>query len=137
MTLSPKDKKALADYYESAKKITSAVALADPHEPADVRTARIDRLLGNFTQFCKYYFPQFCQSEFGWFHKAAAKAIANDPNIFAVVEWPRAHSKSVFADVLMPLYLKASNDMNGMIVVSSNQAKAIGLLIDIQVQFRK
>lgn len=134
MSLNPKDKKALQDYYEAAKKITSQQAGADPHEPAAVRTARITRLLGNYTQFCEYYFPAFCQSPFGWFHKRAAKAIIADPTIFAVLEWPRAHSKSVFADVMMPMYLKAKADLNGMIIVSNNQIKATGLLIDVQVQ---
>lgn len=132
--MTPKDKKALQEYYDSAKKIVSQQAGADPHEPAAVKAARIERLLDNFTTFSKYYFPQFCQSEFGWFHKKAAKEIEADANIMAVLEWPRAHSKSVFSDVMMPLYLKAKKDLNGMIVVSNNQAKAIGLLIDIQVQ---
>ncbi|GAB3734960.1 hypothetical protein [Spirosoma lituiforme] len=132
--MTAKEKKALQEYYDSTKKIVSQQVGADPHEPAAVRTARIDRLLGNFVEFCKYYFPQFCQSEFGWFHKAAAKRIIADPTIFAVLEWPRAHSKSVFSDVMMPMFLKAKKDLNGMIVVSNNQAKAIGLLIDIQVQ---
>lgn len=134
MSLTPKDKKALADYYDSAKKIVSQAPGADPQEPAAVRTARIDRLKGSFTDFCEYYFPQFCQSPFGWFHKRAAKAIIADPTIFAVLEWPRAHSKSVFSDVMMPMYLKAIGELNGVIIVSNNQAKAIGLLIDIQVQ---
>lgn len=132
--LTPRDKKALQDYYESARKIASQQASADPHEPASVKAARIQRLLGNFTAFCEYYFPAFCQSPFGWFHKAAARRIIADPTIFAVLEWPRAHSKSVFSDVMLPMYLKAKQDLNGMIIVSNNQAKATGLLIDIQVQ---
>lgn len=134
MSLSAKDKKALAEYYDSAKKIASQQAGADPHEPAAVRTARIDRLKKDFVPFCEYYFPAFCKSPFSWFHKAAAKRIIADPTIFAVLEWPRAHSKSVFADVMMPMYLKAIGDLNGVIIVSNNQAKATGLLIDIQVQ---
>lgn len=129
-----KEKKALADYYELTKKVTTQQAGPDLYEPAHVRDARIDKLKEDFTAFCEYYFPQFCQSPFAWFHKKAAKAIIDDPTIFAVLEWPRAHSKSVFADVMMPLYLKAIGELNGMIVASNNQNKAVGLLIDIQVQ---
>ncbi len=107
---------------------------ADPTETEANRQARITKLLGNYSAFCQYYFPQFCSSPLGWFHKRAAKDILADPNIFAVLEWPRAHAKSVHADMMLPMFLKANGELNGMIIGSNNQTKALGLLIDIQAQ---
>lgn len=95
---------------------------------------RIIRLLKSFEAFCAYYFPHYLTSDFGWFHKKAAKEILADPNIFAILEWPREHAKSVFADVLMPLYLKAKGELDGMMIASANQDKAKGLLGDIQAE---
>lgn len=137
MSLSAKDRKAYQDYIETRSIIVSAKTSDVPiNEPAAVRTKRIERLLGNFGQFSEYYFPHYCTAPFGWFHKQAAKRIIADLNIYAVLEWPREHSKSVFADVLIPMFLKAKNELTGMVIVSSNQSKAIGLLIDVQLELQ-
>jgi len=98
------------------------------------KAKRITKLLGNFELFCNYYFPHYVKSPFGWFHKRAAREITKDPNIFAILEWPREHAKSVFADVLLPLYLKAKGELTGMMVASANQDKAHRLLSDIQAE---
>lgn len=95
---------------------------------------RVEKLLGNFEDFCLYYFPHYCQSPFGWFHKEAADKIINDPTIFAILEWHREAAKSVFVDVLMPLYLKAKGELTGLMIASANQDKAIGLLGDVQAE---
>ncbi|RIV21386.1 hypothetical protein DYU11_18445 [Fibrisoma montanum] len=129
-----KERQELQDYYDLRKKIVSDSATADLNESTEQRLARIERLKGNFSEFCQYYFPKYCKSPFGWFHKQAAKKITADCRIMAVLEWPRAHAKSVFANVMLPLYLKAKGELNGMIVVSNNYAKAVGLLIDIQLE---
>lgn len=103
-------------------------------ESEDAKAKRIAGLLTSFEAFCAYYFPHYLSSEFGWFHKAAAKAITADPDIFAILEWPREHAKSVFADVLMPLWLKAKGELTGMMIGSANQDKAKGLLGDVQAE---
>jgi hypothetical protein len=137
MSLTAKEKKAFQEYLDSRKEIVSAKTSDVPiNEPAAVKAARIERLCCTFETFSEYYFPHYASAPFGWFHKKAAKAIEADPNIFAVLEWPREHAKSVFADVLMPLYLKVKGQLTGMVVVSANQAKAIGLLIDVQVELQ-
>ena len=105
------------------------------NENASDRSARKARLRGDFSAFCKYYFEKQCSAPFGYFHTEAATAILQDPNIFAVLEWPREHAKSVFADIMLPLYLYANGELSGLIIVSANEDKAVGLLSDIQAQF--
>ncbi len=126
--------------YEELKKRIKRSTPVPVNESALQKQKRVDDLLGSFDKFCKYYFPVFLDpatggAEFGWFHKKAAKEIIANPNIFAVLEWPREHAKSVFADILLPLYLKAKGEVSGMVIASANKEKAKGLLADIQAQF--
>jgi phage terminase large subunit-like protein len=132
------EKEILKRYEEQKKLILASTPLPINESEVD-KAARISVLLGNFDKFCHYYFPNSFDkekggAEFGWFHKKAAKEIIADKNIFAVLEWPREHAKSVFADIFMPLYLKARGEMTGMVIASQSGSKAKGLLADIQVE---
>ena len=44
-----------------------------PNESENDRKVRIASLKKDFTKFCRYYFPQFMDSDFAWFHKKAVK----------------------------------------------------------------
>ena len=133
------EKDILLRYEESKKNIKRSTPV--PTNESDVaKQKRIAELLGSFDKFCAYYFPQFFDeatggARFGWFHRKAAKDILADKNIFAVLEWPREHAKSVFADIFLPMYLKAKGEVSGMVIASQSAAKAKGLLADIQAQF--
>ena len=98
------------------------------------RKARIAKLLTSFELFSRYYFGHLMDSEFAWFHKKAAKEITTKKDILAVLEFPREHAKSIFADVLMPLFLKARGELTGMMIASANEKKASTLLGDIQAE---
>ena len=129
----PKD---FQDYLKDCDRISKAT-LAPKNENETMKRERIASLLDDFDKFCKYYFAHYMdggKSEFAWFHKKAAKDITADPNIFAVLEWPREHAKSVFADVMLPLFLKAKGELTGMMIASANQDKANGLLSDVQAE---
>ncbi len=112
------------------------------HETDGQREARKARLRSSFTEFCKFYFPHYFDrdddgnvlSDFGWFHRKAAKEIIADKACFAILEWAREHAKSVFANVMMPLYLYATGELEGMVVASANEDKAITLLSDVQAE---
>lgn len=95
---------------------------------------RIARLLNSFELFSRYYFGHLMDSEFAWFHKRAAKEITAKQDLMAVLEFPREHAKSIFADVLMPLFLKAKGELTGMMIASANEKKASTLLGDIQAE---
>lgn len=104
------------------------------NEKPEAKRKRIKKLLNSFPDFCAYYFPHYVFAPFGWFHLEAAKLIEQDPKIFAVLEWPREHAKSVFMDVLMPMFLKAKGELTGMMLCSANFDKASGLLGDIMAE---
>jgi hypothetical protein len=105
-------------------------------ENAHQREQRIKDLLlpRNFEQFCKYYFPHYIDCDFAWFHKQAGKEILTKEDIIAALEWPREHGKSVFIDVFVPMFLKATGWLTGMILASETAEKAAVLLGDVQAE---
>jgi phage terminase large subunit-like protein len=129
--MATKEEKDWNKYVEEKKRVLSGRSVPIG-ESVDAKKKRIDALLGDFVAFCNYYYPHYMSSPFGWFHKKAAREIIAKQKLFAVLEWPRGHAKSIFADVMMPLFLKARGELNGMIIASSNEDKAIGLLADIK-----
>lgn len=129
------EKREYSDFLDLCNQIKTATASLPVNESAKTQDDRKKRLRGDFQEFCRYYFPKECTADFGYFHREAAAAILADPNIFAVLEWAREHAKSVFADIMLPMFLYANGEMLGMVVVSANEDKAVGLLSDIQAQF--
>jgi predicted phage terminase large subunit-like protein len=128
------DQQASAEWQAICERIKNATASL-PVEDVAQKEARIERLSNNFIEFCEYYLSDFMKAPFGWFHLEAIKQIVPDPKAFAVLEWPREHAKSVFANVMLPMYLYARKELTGMIVVSANGDKAAQLLGDLQAQF--
>lgn len=104
------------------------------NEKAEDRSKRIKKLLKDFDAFCKYYFQDYIDAEFAWFHKKSVKLINDNDNIMFVGEWPREHAKSVVMDLFLPLFLKAKKKLTGVVLSSANENKAKGLLADIQEQ---
>lgn len=130
--------RAIQEYEEAKKRIASSTPVPLNEHP-DVKKKRIAELLESPEKFCKYYFPQYFDpkeggAELGWFHKKAAKEIRDNPKIFLVAEWPREHAKSVFLVTMMSLYLKARNELTGVVVVSNSGGKAQTLLSSVQAQ---
>lgn len=128
------DQRAYQDWLELCERIRNQTVI-EVKETETQKQNRLAKLTKDFTAFCRYYFPYYMDADFGWFHLKAAKAIEADPNGFTILEWPREHAKSVFANIMMPLYLYARGEVTGMVVASANEDKAIQLLSDIQAQF--
>jgi predicted phage terminase large subunit-like protein len=106
----------------------------DTNESADEKAKRIAKLKGNFSEFCKYYFPNYTTAEFGWFHLKAIRWIVKNKEGWLGLEWPRAHAKSIFADLLVPMYLLANDWLKGMVIASANEDAAKKLLSDVQAE---
>jgi predicted phage terminase large subunit-like protein len=122
--------------YEAWLREKESIERASPMDRESVsdRKKRQERLLASFDKFCHYYFGHLMDSDFAWFHKKAAKHITDNADTVCVLEWPREHAKSIFADVMMPMYLKARGELTGMMIASANENKASTLLGDIQAE---
>lgn len=106
------------------------------NEPEAKKKERIKRALKDYNFFVQTYFPIYASSDCAYFHLDAANAIIKDPNCMAVLEWPREHAKSVHANVLIPMWLIAHNELTGMILMGKNGDDACNLLSDIQAQLQ-
>lgn len=124
--------------YEAWLKEKAAIKRLSPagRESESAKKKRIDKLLkiGNETKFFTYYFSHLIDCDFAYFHKRDCKEIAENNDIFALLEYPREHAKSIIYDVFLPMLLKAKNELGGMMVASANEKKANKLLADIQAE---
>jgi len=106
------------------------------NEDKQTQEARKKRALRDYNYYVKTYFPIYADSDCGYFHIKAANKIKKDPNCFAILEWAREHAKSVHADLLIPLWLHAHKELDGMILMGKNQNDAENLLSDVQAQLQ-
>lgn len=132
--LSRAEQREYNEWLDLCERIKNQTEIAALDETSEQKTKRLNTLKNDFVKFCRYYFPHYMDSDFGWFHKKAAKEITNDKRAFAVLEWAREHAKSVFANIMMPLFLYARGELTGMVLASANFDKASVLLADIQAE---
>ncbi len=133
-------KREYEEWLEFCQRVESATDIP-VNEPFEQKQTRLKHLLKdeNYNEFVKYYFPHYCddgKTDCGYFHKDANSAISKDPNILAILEWPREHAKSVHADIIIPLRLKAKGELTGMVLVGKNQTDACNLLSDVQAELQ-
>lgn len=129
------DKRAHQEWEDLCHQIKRSTEDTVSETPSEQKE-RKEILQNDFVKFCRHYFGNhYMDSDFAWFHKKAAKEITADPKIFGILEWPREHAKSVFVNVMVPMWLYARGEITGMVVVSANQDKAQMLLSDLQAEF--
>lgn len=97
------------------------------------KKARIAKLLGNFEQFCQYYFPNYTSAPFAPFHLRFAKKISKAYKIYYVAGWAREHAKSVIAGLFLPLFERANKRMYNMLLVSHSYDNACELLMPLML----
>ena len=130
--LTPKEQR---EYNEWLAEMQETVRLKPiQQETQSNKIKRIADLKKDFSKFCHYYFEDFMDADFGWFHKKGVKLIVDNEDIMFVGEWPREHAKSVIMDIFLPMYLKALGKLTGVVLSSANENKADGLLADLQEQ---
>lgn len=125
------DKRLILDFEELVDVVRSTTSV-NRHESAGDKRKRVELLLGNYQQFCEYYFPEYCFAPMAWFHKEYMPEIANNPNAIYLLQWSREFAKSTHGALFLPLYLKAKGELTGMILGSHDETMAGEKLIDLQ-----
>lgn len=130
--------------FEQLREVVRASTPLSARETPKEKDRRIRYLLSNYDAFCQYYFPRFTVDEVSGkviscskFQISAAKKILADRFVFGVLKWPREHAKSVHACLMIPMYLKAHNQLRGMVLVGKNLEAGRRLLSDIQVELEE
>jgi phage terminase large subunit-like protein len=126
------DKDALKLWEEYREQLISSTPV-DLHESPVDKEKRIRRLKSDFTAFCQYYFPRYCSSPFGDFHKDVAKHIVANEVTFTSFNAARDHAKSILCDLFLPLYLMVNDQLENMILCSSTEGNAIRLITPLRI----
>lgn len=121
-------------YQIRSRMIKEATASRKMNETEAEKNARKKRLVADPMAFCKYYFQEFIDSDFAWFHKQAFADLLKYNTGRFVWEFPREHAKSMLMDVFVPMYEIARGTLTGVVLASQNEKKAKVLLADLQAQ---
>ena len=138
-SLTPTEQREWNEWLQLCNRIASETA-APIHETEKQQRKRINRLMHPsvecFAEFCQYYFPEYYQADFGWFHNKAIEDIIINKTRNNILEWPRETAKSVFADLFLSSYLLLSGWLDGLILASETEDKAKKLIKDIEAHLR-
>ncbi len=133
--LKPADKK-LIESFEQLVDVIKGSTPIDLFESNKDKANRIKRLLGNYEQFCLYYFPEYCFAAFAEFHKGIQKDVAANFNNIFLEQWSRGFAKSTHFGLFLPLFLKFNGELTGMIVGSINETAAAEKLEDVRANLQ-
>lgn len=128
------NKEALKRYKERLALIKSG-ATVNPFETEEERQAIIKRMQDDPKFLASFLFPHYATSEASWFQVRLAKAVLKNKKIRRLVKWGRGLAKSVWCDIMIPIYLWINGEEVYMIIVGNNEKKAIQLLSDVQAEF--
>ena len=104
-------------------------------ETKDEQADRIAAAKADPVTFAETYLPHYTTSKCASFQEEAARRILRTSDIRIVLRWARAHAKSVWADVIIPLWLWARGEPMYMVIVGSSADRAKTLLSDVQAEF--
>ncbi|MBD3748946.1 MAG: hypothetical protein IE931_05575 [Sphingobacteriales bacterium] len=119
-----------------------STSTVDPYEEKSKQENRKAKALKDFNYFVRTYLSVYSDCDCADFHVDAANKIVlgkrdpENPNLIAVLEWPREHAKSVIANIAIPMWMLAKEKLNGMILMGKNEDDARVLLGDLQAQLQ-
>lgn len=99
------------------------------------KAERKRRALADPVVFAETYLPEYATSKCNERHRKLAMAVLRNRKIRRVVRWPRAHAKSVWCDLIIPLWLWARGEPMYCVVIGASFDASKVLLSDIQAEF--
>lgn len=105
------------------------------HETSVEQGQRIVAAKNDPVTFAETYLPHYTTSPCADFQRQAAMRILRSSDIRIVLRWARAHAKSVWADIIIPLWLWARGEKMYLVIIGSSAERAKTLLSDIQAEF--
>jgi hypothetical protein len=130
-----KNRQELKEFNQFLNDLTPQKAI-DTSETSAQKKQRIKKLLGNFEEFCYYYFPNFTSCKFADFHLEFAKQVIENDRIYITRAWARDHAKSVTCIMLLA-FLKANKKIKNVLLISKTETMAIELLAPLKKTFEE
>ena len=126
--------KLLAEQYLAKLDITSKSNDVNPFETKAEQQARKKRAILDVVYMVETYLPHYATAECAEFQKMAANEVAYDDLIIMFMEWFRGAAKSVWCDVIIPLWLWMRGEDVFLCLMSDSVERAQELLADIQAE---
>ena len=126
--------KQLAEQYLAKLDITSKSNEVNPFETKAEQQARIKRAINDVVYMVETYLPHYATAECAPFQTEAANDIANDPFIIEFEEWFRGGAKSVWGNIIIPLWLWMRGEDVFLCLMSDSVERAQELLADVQAE---
>lgn len=129
-----RDKSALERYRSNLEKIKTG-ATVNPFESREEIEERVKKAKGDIAFMVEYYLPHYATSKSARFQIKLAKLVLKLWICMILVRWGRGLAKSVWCDIIIPLWLWMNDDISYMVIVGNNFDKAKILLSDLQAEF--
>lgn len=128
------DKKAQQAYLEKIQRARLTGNKIDPNESLTDKMNRINKAKKDVLFFVQTYLEHFATVESGDFQLEFANMVVDDPLFKGYAEWGRGLAKSVWNDVIIPLWLRINSQTSYMCIVSDTYDRACDLLDDIRAE---
>lgn len=128
------DKQAIERYLEKIELIRAG-AKFNPNETKADQEKRKKITKKDVKKFAETYFPHYASAESADFQIELANDTKEDLVAKILVRWGRGLAKSVWCDVIIPLWLWVNDEIFYMVLIGNNFDKACILLDDIKAEF--
>ena len=126
--------KAAAERYHKKLDLIKSGATANPFESKEEQQARIEQVRKDVAFMVSYYLPHYATAESADFQIRLARRVVKNPTCRELVRWGRGLAKSVWCDLIIPLWLYMRGETNFIVVVGNTYDKAVILLSDLQAE---
>ncbi len=126
--------KDLAKAYLEKLEFAQKANEVNPFETKAEQNERIKKSQNDVVYMVKTYLPHYATAECADFQIDAANDVANDPLIKEFEEWGRGLAKSVWCNIIIPLWLWIRGEEVFFCLMSDSKERAQELLADIQAE---
>jgi phage terminase large subunit-like protein len=106
----------------------------NPFETKAQQQERINRAKKDVVFFVETYLPHYATAKCAYFHIEFATMVQKDPLFKGFAEWGRGLAKSVWCDVIIPLWLWSRGEDMFFCLMSDSKERADELLYDVQAE---
>ena len=128
------DKQAIERYREKLR-IVREGNVVNPFETKQEQQQRIAAARANVEYMVNTYLKHYATADCADFQIQLANYVKLNPTQKVLVRWGRGLAKSVWCDLIIPLWLWMRGDIHFMVIVGNNLDKAKMLLSDLQAEF--
>lgn len=122
------------DAYLKRLEIARNAVSVDPFESLADQMNRIHRAQQDVVYMVETYLPHYATAKCANFQKEFALLVANDPLFKGFTEWGRGLAKSVWDDIIIPLWLWIRGEEVFLCIMSDSKERAEELLYDVQAE---